>query len=831
MSRLFAVTGRGSDKSIYGEKIERLEFNTSGQRWKWLEDNPQVKVYECLNPIQEFLLDEYYGKNADLEEFNKFPLRIAYLDIEVAVADEFPHPEKAAYPINLLTIYDTYEAKYHVFSLEEAVINRPDVVFHHCPTEFLLLDGFLKFMDYRQFNVLSGWNTYAFDLPYIHNRICNMTSLGPERVLELSPLRKPAREKSISFGGKGNRTFNGLAIEGLSQLDYMLLYMKYVIPIEGEKPSYSLNNVCLDEIKEGKTEYEGALKHLYKYDFQKFVEYNINDVELILKLDKKRNFMDLTRMLCSMCLIEHEKVFATSAMVTGGILQDAWLKGVKIPYSKEPAEKTEKFEGAFVKPPEMKRFNYGVTTFDVASLYPNIMIGLNISPETLVGKVVDKTPGKMEMRFVKGGGSPKEMDIEKFNALMATGRYSLASNGAVYMNDIEGLIPFFLKKGFEERIRVKKESERLDKEADKLKKAGGDPSQVAKLREQSKKYKMEEKTRKIILNSTYGVCGSKFSPFYNLSNAEAVTLTGQKIIKMSSGQLEDYIRENYNPGWKEQIIVYNDTDSMHMDNEVVAKKVIGDLPFKDNIETLIAEIDNITRHVNKWCSEELPKIIPMRVKNRIEFVRECVCDSAYYFTKKHYIYHAIDEKGKRKDDFTYKGVQVVQSAYPKFMKMVIKEIIERTIKEDWSNDTYLKYMEDMYQKFKTMDFDDIAMFKGLSSYKEGEGFLQAATKTSGHARAALYYNQLVENMGLKEKYNLVTSGKIRICYVDTDNIYGIDVIGFDHKIPDEFRSIFKPNYKEQFKILFLSMLNDFCECNKWRQWNNLDEYAVDIMSI
>ncbi|MEI6424202.1 MAG: 3'-5' exonuclease, partial [Lentisphaerota bacterium] len=255
-SRLFIPSSRGSDISIYGEKLEQINFENSSKRWKWMEDNPQKKIYECLNPIQEFLLDEYYGKNSNLEEFNRFALRVAYLDIEVAVESEFPEPEKAAYPINMITIFDTQEKMFHTFSLGRAVITRPDVVFHYCPTEYLLLDSFLKFMDYRKFHVISGWNSYAFDIPYIYNRICGIAELGLERALELSPVRKPAREKTFTFGGKGNRSYTGLFIDGVAQLDYMLLYMKYVIPIEGEKPSYSLNNVCLDEVKEGKTEHE-----------------------------------------------------------------------------------------------------------------------------------------------------------------------------------------------------------------------------------------------------------------------------------------------------------------------------------------------------------------------------------------------------------------------------------------------------------------------------------------------------------------------------------------------------------------------------------------------
>lgn len=821
----------GSDRSIYGEPVRQRFFKNTKQRKNWIENNPNAKIYECLPPVTEFLQNCFHGKNTS-SNFRKYPLRICYLDIEIAVQDSFPFPDLAQFPINLITFYDTLTKKLYTYALGYARIDRPDIVFNMFRTEKDLLESFMADMKDMRFDILTGWNSVPFDMQYIYNRCVKL--LGQEIADSWSPVGGYVRKTQIKLFCE-HLHYDKIQIPGLAQIDYQMLYKRILIPVDGRKSSYSLDFIANEELGYGKLKHESDLKHLYRNNFQKFVEYNIRDVELIVEIEAKRKLFDLTRNLCNIALIDYEQILVSSAPVVGSIIQKSRELNVKIPYMKHEVNvdrnDEETFEGGFVRDINLASFRKGITVFDIQSLYPNVMIAFNISSETYMGRIYD-VPGALPYMLTRDGRTVGLTD-ELVSKMKKSDKYCIAANGSVYTTSKEGIIPYFLRKFFIDRLKYKNDAKKVKRQINKMRKNGNfDKSELDALLVKYDELDTEQMTRKIILNTTYGVCGSKYNMFYNINNAEAVTLTGQEIIKAAGLYIDDYVRDNYCPsgyakpsGYK--AVPYGDTDSLMVDIEPLTNNKYGGR--FDDVEGMLKDIDAMSDSLNKWASTTLSyDMFNMYVKNRIDFSRENLCDVAYMFKKKHYMLHIIEEDGERVDKIKYKGISIVKSTYPKYMKTVMKNLYERSIKENWKESDFLRFIDDLYNEFQTRDINDISTYIKISSYKESNEFLEAKKGTTGHGKAALYYNHIIDHLKLNGKYDYITSENMRECYVLPYNDFKIDIIGFRDEIPEEFRSIFKVDYKKMFTHLFLKPLETLCDCNGWKHWNGFVQYNGNI---
>jgi len=281
------------------------------------------------------------------------------------------------------------------------------------------------------------------------------------------------------------------------------------------------------------------------------------------------------------------------------------------------------------------------------------------------------------------------------------------------------------------------------------------------------------------------------------------------------------------------ILVHN---SAYVNFERVTRSITPDgIITKDNFKSIMSEVDKVEKAINDWCREDLsPNILNAKDCTRIKFVREIFADVGYFFKKKRYLVHILDLEGKKPDkkkEYKYKGISLVKSIYPAFAKDIVRHVYEHSIKERWNEIKFVEYMNNAYKDFCNRSFEEISEYKNLSSYKESDEFLSGQKGTTGHAKAALYYNQLIEKMGLTNKYNIVKNGKIRLCYINRDNPYKIDVIGFEDKVPEEFKEFFKPDYRKMFNLIILKPLEAFIHCNSWSEWENFDEREVDILTL
>ena len=521
----------GKYTSIYGDKLERVE-----------RYNPRdPKLFESDVPLDTRVLVDAYGES-DETSVNH---RIAIIDIEVDSVGGYPNIQDPQKKITAIALYDAKNNRYYCFVLDEdgAVSseekdNSSVIAFR---TEQDLLIEFLK--KWREINptIATGWNIDGFDFPYLHARI--VVAIGEEAASGLSPI-------NICYW---NKYKNKMTLAGVNCLDYLLLYKKY----SGKSlTNYRLDTVAKEELKIGKVEFEGSIDNLKRTDIKKFIEYNLHDVILVKKMNDQLQFIELAQSICHVCHTGYEEFGVSSKILEGALLTYLRRKKLVAPNKKVELEVTGKdgdladgdvgFEGAYVKDPVPGRYEW-ICSADINSLYPSVIMSLNISPETKVGIIKDWVSEKL----VKKSGDKITFDneiytYEDFGKIIADNNLSVSANGVVYDQGKLGCIPDILKTWFSERVEFKNKMKECSDKGDK---AG------------TTFWKRRQHVQKILLNSMYGVLGLKGWRAYDLDNALAVTSTGQEIIKTGARYVNNKFNNRCNTKDKDYV-VYIDTDSV-----------------------------------------------------------------------------------------------------------------------------------------------------------------------------------------------------------------------------------------------------------------------------
>jgi DNA polymerase elongation subunit (family B) len=481
-STLYMNDPKGSDVSIFGDLLLQHEFSNASARRKFIGNNEGTKLFDCLPATREFLLKEFEGQNEHID-FNKYPLRVHIFDIECAVEDVFCEPALADYPINLLTVYDSHLLEFHVFYYNKEVYDNNDkfffptgkdgiqdescrIVFHHADTEIKLLQNYMEWNKCNFPDILTDWNGICFDVPYLMNRIYKLFCVTENDKCNVNQYLSPVgRVNPVCMKLRSNgKTVeqSTYKIEGVSHLDYLILYREK-FGSQDKKPSYNLGAVGEDELGFGKMEYEGSIRDFYKRDFKSFTKYNIQDVYVLLKLDEKKKYIEQTRTLCTMSLVEFESVYTSSSIIMGALIQTAHKNNVRMMTDSGIDKENivaEKFEGAYVYPTKVGVYREGLAFFDVNSLYPNIMITLNISPETKMGKIISEEDGVTTVRFING----KVIEFTKDNIHKLYEKCTRSSSGILYCKHAKkyGIIPLMLKSYYQKRKDIQAQMKKLE---------------------------------------------------------------------------------------------------------------------------------------------------------------------------------------------------------------------------------------------------------------------------------------------------------------------------------------------------------------------------------
>ena len=747
----------GTYISLYGDKLKRIN--------KWDKDQPELFESD-VNPEIRVLVDNF----TDSDEVSEGH-RVMIFDIEVEVTDGFPDPKKAENKITSIAFNDPLLDKYFCYVLDpdnKLKPNNSDDTIESFKDEYDLLNAFFrKYMEIQP-TILTGWNVEFFDVCYLYNRAIQV--VGQQVANVLSPINQ------VQWSDFQNR----YKIAGVSTLDYLALYKRFTF---SQRSSYRLDAIGEYEVGEKKVEYEGTLNELYENDIDKFVEYNLQDVKLVKKIDDKLDFIEIARGLAHLGHCPYEDVFMSSRYLEGAILVYLKKQNIIAP-NKPPRPKkfsNDKFVGAYVQDPIKGKHNW-VYDLDITSMYPSCIMSLNISPETKLGKIEGWNPeeflkenNKKTYSITQGEnllGRFTETELKKFLDEKDVG---VATNGVMYRSDKDGLLPALLRKWFDERVEYRKLSKKFHEDGDI---------------EKSEYFDRRQYLQKVVLNSLYGVLGLSVFRFYDVDNAEAVTYTGQSLIKFTKKIANSFYNKEL--GDDKNYCIYIDTDSVFYSALPLVKKRFPDLDIRneDKMSKSILEIaSEVQVYLNKGYDYFAKKFCNLD-KHRFDIKQEVIAKSGLFVTKKRYGLKIINDNGKKVNKLMVKGLDTVRSSFPTAMRDMLSKLLE-DILMDVPKDKLDKFIINFKDSMKLMEFDKISIptsVKGIKKYGSNNGNLFKSHKigTPVHVKSSLFYNDLLKHFKVSKRYSNIFDGeKIKWVYLK-NNPMGLNTIAYKgHEDPPQ----------------------------------------------
>ena len=818
---LYVESPAGDKVSIFGTKVKKKVFQNNYLKTRFLKDSGVKRVFENTPAVQQFLLDMYWQDN-EKDDFSKHPLKYCFLDIETFSVDTFPDVDNPTHTINVITCYDNFSEKFFTFGLKPYTGDlQSNVEYVHCKDERDLLIKFIEYMESDFPDILSGWNSEGFDIPYIVNRMERI--LGEEYVRRLSPVGNVYfRVMRGQFGQEKKRYY----IDGIACLDFLDVYKRFCLKL---RESYKLDAIGGVELGENKVDYQGmSLAELSEQDWNKFIDYNIQDVNLLVRLEQKLQYIPLLRMLSYVGLTNLEGAMGTIQVINGALCIRARKRGEIIStFVRNDGE--GKNPGAYVAEPK-PGFKNHIISFDANSLYPNVMISLNTSPETKVGKV-DMVGDKVVIQHVSG----KQFSLDKpgFVKFLKKEECSLSKAGFMFTQKRKGIIPEFLEYYYNQRVDIKK---KLFTTKQQLKK---DKDNIA-LKYEVERLNTSQMVIKILINSCYGYMGNKRAPIGDDDIASSVTLTGQAVIKQSNKFIKEYIKQqvpSLSEHELEQNIIYNDTDSSYVSISPIIES--GLIKFWDEDQVHQETYDEIQRiedflndKIEKWAKKAI-----LTKDSRFVFKRECIADTGIFLQKKRYVMHILDDEGIKENKFKYTGVEVVRTTMPDAIKPYAKRIIETMLSTQSLKETN-KVLNDTYDIFKTLTAEQIAFVMGVKGYEKYAVQCKQFETCKGmpiHVKSAYFYNLMLDMLKTGNKYEKLSSGdKVRYLYIEQPNKYRLDTIGFKYDFPEEFDTLYKVDYEKMFEKILFQGIERFYNNVGWtirKPSNNVQVELFDLFGM
>ena len=780
----------GTHVSLYGDRLKKV--------FDYDKEDPHLFESD-VPPTTRFLVDQYTNSD-DASEGH----RMIFIDIEVEVTDGFPDVHRAGNTITAITMWDKVSDTYYTYVTDpkKQIKNytKNNIVVELFSTEYEMLNKFYqKYMEIKP-TIISGWNTDFFDIPYLYNRAVRV--LGNSVAGLLSPISEV----------KWNEYKKRYVIAGVSCLDYLSLYKKFSFI---QQSSYRLDYIGEVEVGVKKIEYTGTLNDLYENELQKFIDYNIRDVKILVDLDKKLNYIEIARGVAHLGHIPYEDVYMSSRYLEGAILVYLKKMGIVAPNRppKPKKQSDDKFAGAYVQRPQKGKHDW-VYDLDITSMYPSVIRSLNISPETKIGKIqgwdaekfIDKNNKKTYTITDKGGKEMGKFTESELQTYFNQAEVSVASNGVMYRTDKQGLIPALLTKWFNERVEMRKLVKKFHEEGDK---------------EKEEYFDRRQYLQKIILNSLYGVLGLPVFRFYDLDNAEATTLTGQSLIKFSKKITNHFY--NNELGDTKDYVIYIDTDSIFASAVPLVKKRFPTEKLSDTMMTQrIMEIcSEVQDYLNKSYDYFAKKFLNI-TEHVFDIKQEVVAKTGLFITKKRYGLKIINDAGRKVNKIHVKGLDTVRSNFAVAMKKLLSNVLE-----DILSDVPKEQIDERISKFKRnmtmLHYDVMANpigVKGIQKYTEdtGETFSTFKKGAPVHVKSAINYNSLLQHWYEGRKYEKISNGtKIKWVYLK-ENEFGFDTIAYKgYEDPPQILELIKTHidHSKMYEQAMSKKLGMFYEAMSW----------------
>ena len=789
-------------KTLQGEPVGEIRPGTMKECREFVAKYKEIDNFNVYGNDKfefSFIAEHFPEEHID---YNFSQIRIAYLDIETGSEHGFPNIETANEEVTAITM--KVDKKVYVFGRGEFTTDREDIFYFRFDDERSMLKKFFEMWDKESPDIMTGWNIDTFDIPYLVNRATNLFEDRKNPYKLLSPWRKLREYKMFGLGGQELQTYE---IYGVETLDYLAMYRKFTYV---NQESYRLDHIAFVELGERKLDYseQGSLHLLYKNDYQKFIEYNIKDVELVEQLENKMKLLEMIVSLAYLGKVNYSNTFGQVRIWDTLIYNNLLRKNIVIP-PKKHSSKSSQFEGAYVKEPILGSHDW-VVNFDLNSLYPHLIMQYNLSPETLI---TDELPD--DLQVIKDARPGIDGLVDEVQNLDALEKYNLTytPNNEFYRRDIHGFLPEMMQQIYDDRVKYKgmmiDAKKKLQKE--------NDTQEKFKLKNQISKYNNMQMNLKITLNSAFGAMGNQHFRYFDQRIAEAITTSGQLSIKWIEKEINRFLNELLKTD--QDYVVAVDTDSVYITMDNLVKSVFG-----DNITDKTKVID----FLDKVCSEKMEKIIDESYQKLKDYMnaydqkmvmkRENISDRALWTAKKRYIMNVYDSEGVRYKEPQLKimGIEAIRSSTPAACKQKMKDIFK--IIMNGTEEDAIQYIDDFREEFKTLSAEDIFFprsVRGMKKYHDAAHLYIKGTPV--HVKGALLYNKLLKDHKLLGDYPKIQDGeKIKFAYLKKQNTVGGEVIAIPNQLPSEFKLQEYIDYDKQFSKSFIEPMSSVMNAVGWQ---------------
>ena len=728
-------------------------------------------VYGNSNYAYQYISDNYsHDVNWDMEQIKVFTI-----DIETSTENGFPDIKSANEEILLITVKELSTKRIITFGSKSYVNPREDVIYVNCKDEHNLLTQFLEFWSKSHPDVITGWNTDFFDMPYLIRRI--ERELGDGESNKLSPWGYVNERKTFI---KGNEEIH-YDIIGVAQLDYLELYKKYTY---SKQESYRLDYIAEQELGDKKKVNPGdSFKDFYTNHWQQFVDYNIQDVELVDRLEDKMRLIELHLTMAYNAKINFEDVYSQVRMWDTIIYNHLRKKGIVVP-AKTHSGKDAQFEGAYVKDPIIGLHKW-MASFDLNSLYPHLIMQYNISPETLTSEKISVTVDKLLNQEIDTT-YVKQRDL------------ALTANGWTYTKEFKGFMPELMEQMYKNRSKFKKQMLSIQQEYEK------DKSKKQLLKDISRLNNLQM-AMKIALNSAYGAMGNQYFRYFDIRMAEGITTSGQLSIRWMANKLNAFMNKTLKTEGKDYVVAI-DTDSIYLTLETLVEQTCAGKSDEQKIKFMDKICEDVFQPFIDSGYQELADYMNA-YSQKMQMKREVLADKGIWTAKKRYILNVHNSEGVQyeKPKIKVMGLEMVKSSTPAVIRDKLRDSIEVILKGNQAD--LQNYILEYRKEFEKLPVEEIAFPRGVNGMKQYAGSPIYSKGTPIHVRGALLFNHYTKKMGLDKKYQPIRDGdKIRFVYVRKPNPFQEDVIAFSQELPPEFELHSYIDYDKQFEKVFLDAL-------------------------
>ena len=767
--------------TLDGKHVLPHQFDSIKDAKDWYESRKDQGIVYGNTQYAYTYISDMYPKRV---QWDKDKLLIATLDIEVECENGFPSVKEAAESMLSITMKNHQNKQTLVWGLHEFQNYRDDVTYIQCKDEADLL---IKFSDEWARclpDIVTGWNTEFFDIPYLCNRMKQL--FGEDFLKKLSPWGKVI-ERELYKMGRQHQTYN---IQGVAHLDYFDLYRKFTYSAQ---ESYRLDHIAKVELGEQK---DGnpfdTFREWYTKDYQSFIEYNIQDVELVDKLEDKMRLIELCLTMAYEAKVNYTDVLGTVRYWDILIYNHLRAKNVVIPQKKDH-EKVEQFEGAYVKDPQVGMHKW-VMSFDLNSLYPHLIMQYNISPETLVNSGAD-----IEKELVN-----KILDGKVKNDT----KHCMTPNGAFFRKDVKGFLPEIMENMYNDRVKYKKLMLEAQQEYENTK----DKSLLKDI----SRYNNIQMAKKISLNSAYGAIGNNWFRYFDLLVATAITTSGQLSIRWIEKSLNIYLNKILETDNLDYVIA-SDTDSVYITFDKLVDKLF---PKGGSTEKIVNFLDKIaTEKLEPFIDKSYQHLAgEMNAYGQKMFMkREVIADKGIWTAKKRYILNVWDSEGVRYKEPKMKimGIEAVKSSTPAACREKIKEALPIIMNGD--EKSLNEFIQDFREDFMKLDPELIAYPRSCNGVQKFRGESQLFKSGAPiHVKGAILYNYLIKKNKLQNKYpNIQEGDKIKFLHLKQPNVYVSTAFSFMTNVPKELDIIDNIDYDIQFEKSFVEPLKFITEKMNW----------------